>query len=347
MVSEANLARAAAAAALCGALAGCQAPPTHLSCTPLKEVLDRPTDRVRVTYFGTSTLMIDDGKTALMTDGFFSRPGKGGLIFGTIAPDPGEIDFALQRGRVPKLEAIFVAHSHHDHAMDSAVVAKCSGAMLAGTLSTRNIGRPDPDRTQALPIGGERRYGDFSVEAFESRHSPGLLTALLKGDIEDPFDPPAHAFFYKEGGSYSFVLRHPRGTILVHPSAGAPAGVYRGVRADVVFLGIGTLGNQGEKFARDYWDEVVRTTGAKLVIPIHWDDITISLRKGLQPAPRPFDNYDEGIRLVETMATKDKVRVCYLAAFGALEFARGASARTTGGPPCPFELPPATPSAPR
>ena len=29
---------------------------------------------------------------------------------------------------------------------------------------------------------------------------------------------------------------------------------------------------QGRSFATDYWQQVVKKTGAKLVIPVHWDD---------------------------------------------------------------------------
>jgi uncharacterized protein involved in exopolysaccharide biosynthesis len=31
---------------------------------------------LKVTFLGVSTVLLDDGETALMTDGFFSRPGK-------------------------------------------------------------------------------------------------------------------------------------------------------------------------------------------------------------------------------------------------------------------------------
>ena len=38
-------------------------------------------------FFGVSTILLSDGNTAIMTDGFFSRPGAGKLLFGKIAPD--------------------------------------------------------------------------------------------------------------------------------------------------------------------------------------------------------------------------------------------------------------------
>jgi glyoxylase-like metal-dependent hydrolase (beta-lactamase superfamily II) len=75
-----------------------------------------------VRFFGTSTILITDGSASIMTDGFFSRPSFFKLAT-SIFPDAEEIDFALQNGP-SKIDAIFVAHSHHDHAMDSGVVAQ-------------------------------------------------------------------------------------------------------------------------------------------------------------------------------------------------------------------------------
>jgi len=76
-----------------------------------------------VTFLGVSTLLFDDGTTKLMTDGFLSRPPQLRALFGRLKPDAKRIDAALERAKIAALDAIFVAHSHYDHALDSAVVA--------------------------------------------------------------------------------------------------------------------------------------------------------------------------------------------------------------------------------
>ena len=43
---------------------------------------------VSVTFLGVATLLVSDGETALLTDGFFSRPPKTSVFFGRIAPTP-------------------------------------------------------------------------------------------------------------------------------------------------------------------------------------------------------------------------------------------------------------------
>ena len=47
-----------------------------------------------VRHAGVATLLFDDGETAWMTDGFFSRPTLAHTLFGKIGPDEREIDRA-------------------------------------------------------------------------------------------------------------------------------------------------------------------------------------------------------------------------------------------------------------
>ena len=111
------------------------------------------TDGRGVTFLGVASLLLDDGETAIMTDGFFSRPSLAKVALGKVAPDHARIDAVLARAGVDRLAAVLPVHSHFDHAMDSAVVADRTGAVLVGGESTANVGRgaraarrPDPGR---------------------------------------------------------------------------------------------------------------------------------------------------------------------------------------------------------
>lgn len=100
-----------------------------------------PKGTLTARFMGVTTLLLDDGQTAIMTDGFFSRPGLVSVLFSRIEPDPARIADALSRiGRTP-IAAVMVAHSHYDHALDSARVAQLTDALLLGSESTLNIGR--------------------------------------------------------------------------------------------------------------------------------------------------------------------------------------------------------------
>src|SRR5262249_18589431 len=96
---------------------------------------------VTVTFLGTTTLLFDDGGTQIMTDGFFSRPPLLQVARGKLETDTKAADAALKRAKVERLKALFVAHSHYDHAFDAAYVAKKTEAKLYGSASTLNVGR--------------------------------------------------------------------------------------------------------------------------------------------------------------------------------------------------------------
>jgi hypothetical protein len=66
--------------------------------------------QVRATFLGVSTILLDDGETAILTDGFFTRPNPRQLLLGKIAPDPEAIWQSLARAGIVKLAAVIVCH---------------------------------------------------------------------------------------------------------------------------------------------------------------------------------------------------------------------------------------------
>ena len=94
-----------------------------------------------VTWLGVSTLLIDDGDCALLTDGYFSRPGLARIGLGTVAPSPPRVQGCLTRAGITGLTAVIPVHTHIDHALDSALVAHRTGALLVGGESAANLGR--------------------------------------------------------------------------------------------------------------------------------------------------------------------------------------------------------------
>ncbi|MDT9592015.1 hypothetical protein RDV89_02985 [Nocardioides zeae] len=112
---------------------------SHLVEQPVAD--DRARGRVRVQFLGVATLVISDGVSTILIDGFFSRPGVLRVRLGRLRPKERRITSALHRARTRHVDALFVAHSHYDHALDSAVVAGLTGAELHGSRSTRAIAR--------------------------------------------------------------------------------------------------------------------------------------------------------------------------------------------------------------
>ena len=273
--------------------------------------------RINAQFMGTTTLLFDDGKTKILSDGFFSRPSIWRLLTSKLSPDEVLIDSALSTAGVTRLDAIFVAHSHHDHAMDTARVALKTGAMVFGSPSTRNIvlgDRLSPERAQVFEDGKSYAVGDFTIVVFQTPHSPG---AAFPGTVDQPLSLPSSVSDYREGGNYSFLLQHGSASILLVASANFTPGKFKEVRANTVFLGVGGLGKQSEEFISDYWREVVQTVGATVIIPVHWDDFTRSLNEPLRPMPYALDDFDKSMKALLALAKRDKVQVRLPVAFTA------------------------------
>ncbi|MGW2593974.1 MBL fold metallo-hydrolase [Streptomyces sp. NPDC001515] len=246
---------------------------------------------LRCVFLGVSTLLFHDGETAVLTDGFFSRPGLLRMRFGRLRPDRGRIEDGLRRAGVDALDAVFVVHSHYDHALDSAIVAEMTGARLIGSASTRHIalGQGFADERFHLAVVGEPfTIGRFTLTPLPARHSPG---DIAPGEVERPLRLPVRATDYRTGACYSLHVRHDGRELLVHASAHSLPGALDGHAAETVYLGVGALGKQDEEFRNVYWERLVAATGARRVVPVHWDDFFRPLDRPLRPFRSFLDDF--------------------------------------------------------
>jgi L-ascorbate metabolism protein UlaG (beta-lactamase superfamily) len=265
-------------------------------------------DGPAVTFAGVSTLLFDDGSSAFLTDGFFSRPSLLRVGLGRIAPDEARIDGALARLGVARLEAVVPVHGHFDHAMDSALVAQRTGAALVGSESAAYVGRgadlPE-DRLHVVTPGEPRAHGAWTLTFVVSDHCP---PDRFPGTIEEPVRPPVRAAAYRCGEAWSILVAHTSGrTALVQGSAGFVPGSLEGHRAEVAYLGVGQLGVLDEGYLRDYWQHTVRTVGARRVVLTHWDDFFRPLDQPLRALPFAGDDLDVTMRVLSGLATQDGV----------------------------------------
>ena len=268
-----------------------------------------PGSPLTVSWAGVSTLLIDDGCSALLTDGFFTRPGLLRVGLGTLTPSQPRINGCLARLGVDRLEAVLPVHTHFDHAMDSAAVADHTGALLVGGTSTAHVGTGGglpPDRIVTVSPGAAVTLGAYDVTLLESEHCP---PDRYPGAITGPVAPPVKAAAYRCGEAWSMLVHH-RATdrrLLIVGSAGAVPGALDGRRAEVVYLGVGQLGLQSERYIETYWAETVRTVGASAVVLIHWDDFFRPLHRPLRALPYAGDDLDTSIRVLSGLAETDGV----------------------------------------
>ena len=272
------------------------------------------TSALTVTWAGVSTLLVSDGESALLTDGFFTRPSLPRVGLSRIGPSEPRIDGCLGRLGVRRLDAVLPVHTHYDHALDSAVVAERTGASLIGGASAANIGRGQglsPDRIivvdpaePVVPI----RLGAFDLTLIESHHCP---PDRFPGVITAPLRPPVRTSAFRCGEAWSALLHHRPSDrrVLIQGSAGYLPGVLHGQRAEVAYLGLGQLGIQAQRYLVEYWTETVRAVGAHTVVGIHWDDFFRPLSKPLRALPYAVDDLDNSLRVLAELARADGVRL--------------------------------------
>ena len=90
---------------------------------------------MKVTFFGTTTLLFDDGKDQIFFDCHFTRPSLAKYIGGSESTDTVLADKMLKLHHIDRLKAVFVSHTHHDHVMDVPYVANKTGALVYGSSS--------------------------------------------------------------------------------------------------------------------------------------------------------------------------------------------------------------------
>jgi L-ascorbate metabolism protein UlaG (beta-lactamase superfamily) len=227
---------------------------------------------ISAVWLGTAGLFLSDGETGIFIDPFVSRYGLLKVISGfALEPRPEKVREWIARINGNNARAVLVSHSHYDHAMDAPYFAKFTGARLFGSRSTAMIGRGaglSESQIQRVKAGESVQVGKFDIRFIPSRHSPVFLgRALWPGKIETPVVPPASASDYREGESFAIWIGHPKGTLAHIGSAGYIPGMFKELKADIVFLSIAARGDTSELIR-----QTVDPLEAKVAVPIHMDN---------------------------------------------------------------------------
>ncbi len=245
---------------------------------------------MKVTFFGTTTILFDDGEDQVLFDSHVTRPSIEKYIAGAKAStDEGLCDRLIRDHRIDRLRAIFISHTHHDHVMDAPYFANKCGAKIYGSESAKNValggGVPEDDII-VFEHGSRFFVGRYQISILKSLHSkPNMLNNDLGVPITEPLVQPAGLREYKEGGSYDFFVEHEGKKYLIRPSFNYIEGQLDGISADVIFLGVAGLAKADPEMEEKFFAETVEKTGAGLVIPIHWDNFFASLERPVTDMP--------------------------------------------------------------
>ena len=245
---------------------------------------------LKVTFFGTTTLLFDDGKDQLLFDAHFTRPPLKKYVRGAkVSTNIPLCDKLIKLHRIDRLRAVFISHTHHDHVMDAPYIANKCGAKIYGSESAKNValgGNVPADHIVVFRHGSSFSVGEFQISILKSLHSkPTMFNNDLGEPVTKPLVQPAGLKDFKEGGSYDFYIKYREKRILIRPSFNYIEGQLEGIHADVLFLGVAGLANAGRDMEKTFFSETVKKTGAKLVIPVHWDNFFSPLDQPIAGMP--------------------------------------------------------------
>jgi len=267
--------------------------------------------KVCVTFFGTTTLLFDDGETQLLVDCFFTRPSIFEVLTKKIKTKTKTINDILSAYKINRLKGIFITHSHYDHVLDAAYMAKVTSAQLYGSSSVLNIGRGgglSENQMYLYEAENEITIGKFTVTALKSIHSTRSRKIVnLDGAISQPLKQPSKMAEYKEGGVYDILIKHQGRSILIKSSCNYIENALDSVKADVVFLCVADLAEQDSSFQMNYYEQTIGKTKPSLVVPIHWDNFFIPLSEHLKAYPKFMCDVNKTFNFLIKKTEKDNI----------------------------------------
>ena len=276
-----------------------------------------PSSSLQVKFFGVSTLLFDDGETQILIDGFFSRPSLYQVLFQKIQSQPEVIQQMILQQQLQRIQAILVTHSHYDHALDIAELARqLPHTKIIGSNSSLNIARgrqvTEQQLIQVQPLHA-LSFGEFKATAIASQHTPPTaVNNDLGEEISQPLQLPARFSQFKEGHSFDYLIEHQGHKILVKASTGAVPDQLKNLKVDTLFLGIAQLSRQSKEFQQNYLDQTLRTLKPKVVIPIHWDNFFQAGNQPLEFLPYLADNTEQSLKILIQAAEQQKTQIILL-----------------------------------
>jgi L-ascorbate metabolism protein UlaG (beta-lactamase superfamily) len=185
----------------------------------------------------------------------------------------------MSRCGVKSVDATFVNHAHTDHVIDAPMVVNNYGGKLYGSSSVVNVGLGQgltSTQVKIIQNKDQIKIGSFTIEPFNTPHAPHLFEILLMdGDITIPLKTPTSAWNYRVGKTYSFLIKHPKGTILFQTIGRVyDPDPLKDIKADVLLL---TIANRNS--SEELIQKRIIPSETKRVIPLHYENFFLKMRR--------------------------------------------------------------------
>ncbi len=253
-----------------------------------------------LTWLGTAGFALAYEGTTIVIDPYVSRSGLRAVFGGA----PLAADGALIDAFVPEADAVLVGHTHFDHALDIAEIARRRRCKVYGSPSAANLLRAGGLAPLAVVVEPGRVYevGPFEITFIESVHSKLALGLFVPHDGELTCDhlDGLRAGQFRCGQVFGIHVAVAGVTFYHQGSANLLEDRIRHRGVDYLLAGI-----SGRGFTPDYTRRVLRALRPRAVIPHHYDDFFRPLR-----APMGFSlnvNFGGFVEEVERVSREFRV----------------------------------------
>jgi L-ascorbate metabolism protein UlaG (beta-lactamase superfamily) len=248
--------------------------------------------KVEARWMTVSSVVIDDGKSRILFDPAWTRPGLSHWLgISSFKSDEKLVSEILNKNGLAKIDAVFASHSHFDHVMDAPMVSKLTGAIFYTDESSERIANAyhDPKiRTIPVESGKEIRIGDFLITVLGREHSKIFQKIdFLPGAV--PADTNLNFWDYHVGNSWFYLIKHPEGTILLDQGCESHVDDALKVSANVDVL---LQGWASRKDDESILDGYVKTYKPKIYVPLHFDNFFADFKEG-DEGDLPFIKFDQ------------------------------------------------------
>jgi L-ascorbate metabolism protein UlaG (beta-lactamase superfamily) len=238
--------------------------------------------KVEARWLTVASVLIDDGKTKLLFDPAWTRPGlKHVLGFEKLRSDEKLVTKILKKNGLEKIDAVFASHSHFDHVLDAPMVSKLAGAIFYVDESSERLASAYKEpkiRTERVSTLKEIKVGDFTITPIVRAHSKLFqLFDFLPGPV--PANTELSFWDYHCGEAWYYLIKHPEGTYVVNQGAESHVEELKKLTSsvDVLFQGLASR-KDDEMIINGF----AKAFEPKIFVPLHFDNFFADFNSGAE-----------------------------------------------------------------
>jgi L-ascorbate metabolism protein UlaG (beta-lactamase superfamily) len=220
-------------------------------------------------------VLISDGVTNLGFDLIFTKPELKHWIFNApLLPNDTLLEKKVQQFQIKKLDALFISHTHCDHAVDTPWFSAKFHTPIYGTVSIQRLAKgyefitKKPVFLKDMVARQTITVGEFKITPFARTHAPiiqWLDWHFLVGDV--PENTQLKFYDYYTGDTWSYLIEHPRGSIYVD-QGGHPK---KEILDSLPKIDVAVLGTANKKSLEDWITGYAKKIQPKVIMPVHYD----------------------------------------------------------------------------